>query len=43
MQKNKEIHITYIGRLEKEKGIEIVIDSIKRGIIEKRNITWHIC
>jgi hypothetical protein len=43
MQKIKAIHITYIGRLEKEKGIEIVIDSIKRWIAEKREIVWHIC
>ena len=43
MPKTKTIHITYIGRLEKEKGIEIVIDAIKRGINEKRNIIWHVC
>ncbi len=43
MQKNKQIHIAYIGRLEKEKGIEMVIDSIKRSILEERNIFWHIC
>ena len=43
MHKNKEIHITYIGRLEKEKGIEIVISCIKRAIIEERKIIWHIC
>jgi glycosyltransferase involved in cell wall biosynthesis len=30
MQKNKGLHITYIGRLEKEKGIEIVIACIKK-------------
>jgi hypothetical protein len=43
MQKNKEIHIAYIGRLEKEKGIEVVINCIKRAIVEKRKIIWHIC
>ncbi len=43
MQKNKELHITYIGRLEKEKGIEIVIDCIKKSIFDKKNIIWHIC
>ncbi len=43
MQKNKGLHITYIGRLEKEKGIEIVIACIKKWITENRNIVWHIC
>lgn len=43
MQKIKSIHIAYIGRLEKEKWIEIIIDSIKRWINEKRDIIWHIC
>ena len=43
MQKNKELHITYIGRLEQEKGIDILIDCIERSILEERNIIWHIC
>lgn len=43
MQKNKELHITFIGRLEKEKGIEILIACIKKSIVEDRNIVWHIC
>ncbi len=43
MQKNKEIHIAYIGRLEKEKGIEVVIKCLKRAIVEERKIIWHIC
>ncbi len=43
MQKNKELHITFIGRLEKEKGIEILIACIQESIIQKRNIVWHIC
>ncbi|NRH20494.1 glycosyltransferase [Candidatus Gracilibacteria bacterium] len=43
MQKNKELHITYIGRLEKEKGIDILIECIDRSILEERNIIWHIC
>lgn len=43
MLKNKPIHITYIGRLETEKGIELVIDCIERWIWEEINIVWHIC
>lgn len=43
MPKNKAIHITYIGRLVQEKGILIVLECIKRSILEKRNIVWHIC
>lgn len=43
MSKDKELHITYIGRLEKEKGIEIVIACIKKWLLEKKNIIWHIC
>lgn len=37
------MHIAFIGRLETEKGIEIVLEAIKRSIFEKRNIIWHIC
>ena len=43
MPKNKPIHITYIGRLEKEKGIELIIDCIKNGRETNQNIVWHIC
>lgn len=43
MQKNKGIHIAYIGRLESEKGIDILIECIERSISEERNIIWHIC
>lgn len=43
MQKNKEIHIAYIGRLEVEKGIDILIECIDQSITEERNIIWHIC
>lgn len=43
MLKNNTIHITYIWRLEKEKGIEIIIACIKRSLLEKKNIIWHIC
>jgi hypothetical protein len=43
MPKNKPIHITYIGRLETEKGIELTIDCIERWMQEERNIVWHIC
>jgi len=43
MPNDSTIHITYIGRLVEEKGILIVIDCIKRSIVEKRNIIWHIC
>ena len=43
MPKNKPIHITYIGRLEKEKGIELIIDCIKNERETKRNIIWNIC
>ena len=31
MLKNKPIHITYIGRLEKEKGIELVLAAIQKS------------
>ena len=43
MPKNKTIHITYIWRLEEEKGIELIIDCIKNGRETKQNIVWHIC
>jgi glycosyltransferase involved in cell wall biosynthesis len=43
MQKNKMMHIAFIGRLETEKGIEIVFEAIKRSLFEERNIIWHIC
>lgn len=43
MLKNKPIHITYIGRLEKEKGIELIIDCIKNGRKTEKNIIWNIC
>lgn len=43
MSKNKPIHITYIGRLVPEKGIELVIDCIKKGRETEKNIIWHIC
>lgn len=43
MSKNKPIHITYIGRLEKEKGIDIVLDCIEKGREMSRDIIWHIC
>lgn len=43
MLKNKSLHITFIGRLEKEKGIEIIINCIRRARREDRHIIWHIC
>ena len=43
MLTNKKIYITYIGRLEKEKGIEIVLSCINKSLQENRNIVWNIC
>jgi glycosyltransferase involved in cell wall biosynthesis len=42
--KNNTIHITYIGRLETEKGIAVVIDCIKETLkIQEPRIVWHVC
>ncbi|MBX9809819.1 glycosyltransferase [Candidatus Gracilibacteria bacterium] len=43
MLTNKKLYITYVGRLEKEKGIEIVLSCIKKSLEENRNIIWNIC
>ncbi len=42
--KNNTIHITYIGRLETEKGITVIIDCIKETLkIQDPHIVWHVC
>lgn len=36
------LHIGYIGRLEYEKGIDIVIEAIQ-CTRDRKDIIWHIC
>lgn len=43
MLKNKEVHIAYIGRLEIEKGVDILLECIECSLSENKNIVWHIC
>ncbi len=42
MKNNSPKHIFFIGRLEKEKGVDIVINCIKEAIKTHKNLVFHI-
>lgn len=39
---NRVLNIAFVGRLEQEKGVKILIAAIQRWSLN-RDITWHIC
>ena len=43
MLNNTTLHIGYIGRLEKEKWIEIIKEAILQTRDQNYDIVWHIC